>query len=309
MIKREGNIVAYELTFSPTRVSSQYYLKKALHMKYQNEIPEMIQYLDCAVILSSRSCFYIYQKIKVLFDANQFHLCDHYIQEQLLFLYQHASLYITCRVIDFYQNIHDLTSDSLKQFLVQKSIPVCLSDIYVDLLSGQKINFLHLANKAFIQDNLSLCIHYCDFVLKKNRACFEALYLKANAYHLLKNLYIACQYYEKCILLNDKLAYLYRDYGFALMELGLIHKALSLLHQAYDLEPNNVDNIISISECYCILHKYQLAQKLLEKNLKIHPQCLQIYFHLSYICNKQNKKFLAKKYLRLVRKLKRPIKH
>lgn len=283
-------------------VSPKYYFKQALRFMQEESVLDTIQHIDCAIIFSSHSSFYIYQKIKLLFQLNELDRCSQYILEQFHFLYQHASLYIVCRVIDYYQKINRLSSDHLKKLLTDKHIPCCLADEYQNILISKDSNLFYYATKASTQDDLLLCIDYCTLMIKQNKSRFEPLYLAAKSYHMLGHLHKACEYYKKCILVNPKYDRAYNDLGLALMELGEFGNALEALNKAKELHVNYVDYLSHIAECYYGLKKYDLAQEILESIITLYPSELQVYFNLSYVCKKLNKKHLSKKYMKLAKK-------
>ena len=297
-----GVLIINHQAAQKTDVSANYYFKQALSLMPQGNSVSIIQYIDSAIIFSSHSCFYIYQKIKYLFACGQFTDCSQYILEQIHFLYENASLYITCRALSYYQKINAASSDALKAILAQKSIPLSLADEYENILLGKLAHLLHYAEKASVKDNFLLCIDYCALLIKKNHSNLDALYLTARAYHMLGNLHQACSYYKKCIELDTKYPMAYIDLGLAFMELGLFPEALESLVKASQLQPDNVDYLAHIAECYYMLKKYKLAQEVLEKILKLRPDYFQAYFTLSYIYKKQNKNYLSKKYMKMAKK-------
>ncbi|WP_069999417.1 tetratricopeptide repeat protein [Cellulosilyticum sp. I15G10I2] len=268
----------------------------------QRKLLDTIQHIDCAIVFSSHSCFYIYQKIKFLFALNETAACSAYILDQLHFLYQHASLYILCKALYYYQKLNALSSEHLKQLLIERSVPYALADEYQNILESKTSNLLYYAKKASNQDDFLLCIDYCTLILKKNKHSLEALYLSGQAYHMLGHLHQACEYYNKCIQVDPQYDLAYNDLGLALMELGSFPEALEALNKAKALHPGNIDYLAHISECYYALKKYDLAQLTLESIIKICPSHLQIYFNLSYVCRKQNKKRLSKKYMKIAQK-------
>jgi tetratricopeptide (TPR) repeat protein len=274
------------------------YFKKALSFIQSGNNDALIQHIDCAIVFSSHSPFYIYQKIKLLFQSDETTLCSSYILDQLYFLYKHASLYLLCRSIDYYQTIHHLSSEELAEVLKSHNVPYCLAVEYENLLNARSAHLADYAQKALIQDNFMLCVDYCTLLIKQRKYDYKALYLKAYGYHMLGCLYKACDYYKKSLAANDKYDIAYCDLGLALMELNSFKEALQYLNIASYLEPSNLDYLSHIAECHYALKEYALAEKTFESILALSPDNLQTYFNLSYACKKQNKRQLAKKYVK-----------
>jgi tetratricopeptide (TPR) repeat protein len=291
-----------QVTPTLLQVSPYSYFKKSLVLIEQGKDLDAIQHIDCAIVFSSHSPFYIYQKIKLLFKLKHFITCSDYILEQVYFLHNHASLFIVCRIIHYYQLINNLSLDELKKTLGSKEVPSCLADEYQNILDFKASNLFSYAQKAAEQDNFSLCIDYCHLIIKQNKSTWETYYLIAYSYHMLSNLHKACTYYKKCLMLNPNHSIAYNDLALALMELSEFHEAIEYLNKARELQPENIDYLSHIAECYYSLRSYALAQETYESIAKIYPSRIQTYFNLSHICKRQNKKFLSKKYMKIAQK-------
>lgn len=291
-----------QLITTPIQVSPHYYFKKSLVLIQQGKVLDALQHIDCAIVFSSHSPFYIYQKIKFLFETDDFITCSDYILEKVHFLHKHASLYIVCKIIHYYELMNHTSVEHLKEILAEKEVPYCLASEYKNILNCQVSNLFYFAQEAASQDDFLLCIDYCNLMIKQNKLTWEMLYLAAYSYHMAGSVHKACEYYKKCIMMNSKNDKVYNDLGLALMELCLYNEALECLNKARDLSPENIDYLSHIAECYYALRAYSLSQETYEEIIRIHPSYLQIYFNLSHICKKQNKNFLSKKYMKLAKK-------
>lgn len=283
-------------------VTPHYYYKKALAFMHEGKLNDTMQHIDSAVLFSSHAPFYIYQKIKLMIQLNDFDTCSEYILKQLNYLYKNASLYIVCKVLHYYQMLNELSHEEFKELLILKEVPYCLAEEYKNVLDGTESNLFYLAKKAHGQDNHILCVDYCTIMMKKKKATFEAYYLAAYSSHMIGNLHKACEYYKKCVKLNPEYDIAYSDLGLALMELREYNEALNYLNKARYLHPGNVDYLSHIGECYYALKQYDLAQETFENIISIYPSRLQTYFNLSYICKKQDKKRLSRKYIKIIQK-------
>lgn len=289
-------------TAKKIQLSPHQYFKKALALARLGKGVDAIQHIDCAIIFSSYSPFYIYQKIKILFEIKDWDRCSSYIFEQISYLYKHASLYIVCRVLHYYQLINEAAAEDLAKLLAEKDLPSCLAEEYQNILDAKTSEFFYHAKKASTQDHYQLCIDYCELLIKLKKSSWEMLYLAAYAYHMIGGLHKACEYYKKCITLNSEYDRAFCDLGLALMELNLFEEALTYLNKARYLHPGNIDYLSYIAECYYCLRQYALAQETHESIMKIYPSRLQTYFNLSHICKRQDKKALSKKYMKVAQK-------
>lgn len=290
--------MAFQSTTQYIDLAAHTYFKKSLSFIQVENREAMVQHIDCAIIFSSLSPFYIYQKIKLLFQSNQTDLCSSYILDQLHFLYTHASLYLLCRAIHYYQILNHLSLEELTEVLKNKNLPYCLASEYENLLTTRSTHLADYAQKALIQDNFTLCIDYCTLMIKQQKSNHKALYLMGYAYHMMGHLYKACEYYKKTLAVNDKYDIAYCDLGLVLMELNAFKEALEYLNIASYLQPGNLDYLSYIAECHYALKEYALAEKTFESILALSPDNVQIYFNLSYACQKQNKRRLAKRYVK-----------
>ena len=277
------------------------YFKEALALSKKSENERALQYIDSAILLSSNCPFYIYQKIKFLFQTNPSQ-CQKYINEQLDFLYTHASLYLTCRTLDYYVQLMQLTPDTLQLFLLQKKLPNLLGNHYKSLLTTSVTSLIPMIQEKLIQDRLEECIAYCDIVLKGHSTSWEVYYYKGYAYHLLYDLYKAVALYKKALALNSTSPMLHNATGLALMELGAFSESLDYLKQATILKPNDPEYALHVAECYYSAKKYVEAQKYLEDLTKKFPNDLQAAFSLSHAYKIQNHKFLFNRYTKKIRK-------
>ena len=286
------------LEFSP-----QTYFKNALLFLKHQEIPRALQAIDTAIIFSHHSPFYIYQKIRLLYDLGAYKSCHQLIVSQLAHLYKHGSLYIFCRTLDYLQKIKSNDLQDLKELLIAHRIPYCLADSYSTLLTQKNKPFLSLAQKAMYQDDYELCLCYCDLYCKIHPETSDIMYMKAYSYHMLHNLIQAHFYYEAYLKACPNQAVAYSQLGLICMELGDYTHGIYHLQQAATMNPNEVDYLFYLAECYYASKKFEQAIEIYESIAKQDPDNLQNYFNLSHTYNKLNKRRLSKRYQKRIQKI------
>ena len=159
-----------------TDFSPHSYFKKSLELMRSHHLKDALQAIDAAIIFSSNSPFYIYQKVKLLFHLNALEACSHFILLQLQHFFRDASLYLVCRLIDYYQKINALDTLALAKLLEVHHLPSCLAQEYTTLLKNPNCNFLPKLNKVMFQDHYKLCIDYCELILKTKNPPHEILF-------------------------------------------------------------------------------------------------------------------------------------
>ncbi len=285
------------------------YFQKALTLATKGAIEAALQSLDAAIVFSNNSPFYIYQKVKLLFDLGAYESCNKLISTQLEYFFKNASLYLVCRFIDYYQTINQLDLIQLQNFLDEKHLPYCLATEYKELLYHPNKSLLPLAKKAAVQDHYKLCISYCDLLTKTQKFTLKVIYMKAYAYHMLGDLTKARLCYLECISLEPTDALAYNNLGLVFMEEGLYKDALSALEKAVSFAPECKTYLMHLAECHCRYKHYDAAIKIYEDLHKAFPDDLQIYFNLCYIYKKHNKKYLSYKYIKKIKKKLKSHKH
>ncbi len=282
-------------------LSPQNYLKNALSLLRQEQLQDALQSIDAAVIFSGNSPFYIYQKIRILFNLGALQSCSQLIVSQLEYLYKYGSLYILCRSIDYYQKINACNLEELENLLKNVHVPYCLASIHKELMLQKQKPFLAKARKAMVQDHYPLCIAYSDLYLKLNPVTKDLVYMKAYSYHMLGQLQQALPYYREYLKLNLKDPKAYIELGAILLEMGQVSEALEYFEKASYMEPTNKEYLSYIAECHIASKKYDSAIATYQTIEKYYSTDIQNYFNLSYVYRKINKKHLSKRYLKKVR--------
>lgn len=282
-------------------LSPFHYFKKGLGLLQEKQLKEALQSIDAAIVFSENSSFYIYQKIRILYDLGALQTCSQLIVSQLEYLYKHSSLYILCRTIDYYQKINSCKLDELEDLLKNVHVPYCLARIYQDLMLKKDRPFLAKAHKAMIQDDYPLCIAYADLYLKLNPVHKDFLYMKAYSYHMLGELQYALPYYKKYLKLNPTDPTAYTQLGAILLELGCINEALEHFEKAHAIEPTNKAYLSYIGECQIAAKKYTAAIATYQTIEKHDKTDIQNYFNLSYTYKKINKNYISRRYLKKIR--------
>lgn len=291
-----------EYSIISTDFLPQFYFKRALELSCNGNTEEAIQSIDAAIIISNNSPFYIYQKMKLLYNLNLTERCSQFIITQLEYLFKNASLYLVCRFIDYYQKMHHLDLARLTLLLENAHLPYCLALEYEDLLYHPHKTLIYFAQKASLQDHHKLCISYCDLIHKTKAFSSDTVYLKAYSYHMLGNLMKARLTYMEFIALEPENALAYHNLGLILMEQGQYLEALKALEKAHQLAPTNKNYLMHLAECHCRFKHYEEAIKIYESLHKDFPDDLQTYFNLSYIYKKHHRYLLAYKYVHKAKK-------
>lgn len=277
------------------------YLKNARHLLEQQHFKDALQSIDAAIVFSGNSCFYIYQKIRILYNLGAFQTCSQLIVSQLEYLYKHSSLYILCRMIDYYQKINLCSPEELETLLKNMHVPYCLAQLYPELMTQKETPLLAYARKAMFQDDYALCLAYIDLYLKFHSPTKEIIYMKAYAYHMLGALHQALPYYRECLKLNLKDPKSYTQLGAILLELGHISEALEYFEKASYMEPTNKEYLSYIAECHMAAKRYHAAISTYQTIEKYYSTDLQNYFNLSYAYKKVNKKYASRRYIKKVK--------
>lgn len=285
------------------------YFQKALQLAHDGAIQEALQSIDAAIIFSNNSPFYIYQKMKLLYALGAYESCSQLILMQLEYFFKKASLYLLCRIIDYYKKINNPDQDVLQTLLTQNHVPFCLAFEYENLLYQPYKPLLPLAKKANVQDHYELCISYCDVMTKTREFSSDVVYMKAYCYHMLGNLTKARLCYLEFIALEPSNALAHNNLGLVFMEEGLYLDAIKVLEKAVVLAPDNKEYLMHLGECHCNCRQYPEAAKIYETLHKTFPDDLQTYFDLSYTYKKYNKKYLYRKYTRKAKKKLKPHRH
>lgn len=289
-------------TYGSFQLSPQTYFKNALLLFENQQLSSALQAIDAAIVFSNNSPFYIYQKIRILYNLGDYRSCSQLIVSQLAYLYKHSSLYILCRILDYLQKMNHYTLGDLKKLLGYHHVPYCLADSYKTLLTQKDKPFLLLAKKAMVQDDYTLCLCYCQLYCKLHPVTPDIMYMKAYSYHILCDLIQARTNYIAYLKAqpNNTLAYIH--VSFISMELGDYEVATDYLQKASDMEPSNKQYLFYLGECYYNAKKYEQAITTYEAIAKLEPDNLQNCFNLFHAYQKINKRRLSRHYLKRIQK-------
>lgn len=287
---------------SSFQLSPQAYFKNALLLFNEQQLQPALQAIDAAIIFSHNSPFYIYQKIRILYDLGAYKSCTQLIVSQLEYLYKQGSLYILCRVLNYLQKMNRYTLHDLKNLLIQHHVPYCLADSYNTLLTQKDKPFLLLARKALVQDDYNLCLCYCSLYCKVNPITPDIMYMKAYSYHMLCDLIPARNNYLEYLKAQPNHTPAYIHVSLISMELGDYTVAIDYLKQASDMEPSNTEYLFYLGECYYAAKKFEQAIATYEAIAKLEPNNLQNCFNLSHAYQKINRRRLSKRYLKCAKK-------
>ena len=278
------------------------YFKEALSLIKSQKITDALQSMDASIVFSHNAPFYIYQKIRLLYELGAYKNCSQLIVSQLDYFYKHASLYLLCRCIKYFQEINHFEVDLLARLLKQHHVPYCLADCYEMLLTKKDKSFFQLAQKAKKQDDYPLCLCYCDLELKLHPHHAETYTLKIYALHILGQLMEAqkvSSVYQALVPTDPEG---YASSALIYMELGRYNAAICDLQKALSLSPNHEDYLAFLAECYYLSKQYNEAVLIYQQLTAKQPDNLQYYFNLSHIYQKTRKKRLSKHYIKLIQK-------
>ena len=288
---------------SNLKLSPLSYLKVALRLLSENKLQGALQSIDAAIVFSHNSPFYIYQKIRILYDLGAYKSCSNLIVSQLEYLYKHSSLYILYRSIDYYQKINNLSNNDLEELLKSLKVPYSLAEDYSDLLITKNINFLRRAKIAHVKDKHTTCISYLDLYTKNHLVTSEVLHMKADSYHLLGDLSTALIYYKDYLDLEPDNPNTYMYIGQVLMELNQNFEAIQYFKKSCDLDPTNKDCLSCLAECNLVLGKYDVAVSIYQTIEKYYSKDIQNYFNLFYTLKKLNKTLSIRRYHKKIKEL------
>ncbi len=292
----EANNFRNNLQLSPLN-----YLKIALRLLSENNLQNALQSLDAAIVFSHSCPFYIYQKIKILYDLGAYKNCSTLIVSQLEHLYKHGSLYIVCRVIDYYQKMTNVETDELQKLLKSLRVPYSLAQDYEKLLITRDINFLKCAKIAHMKDQHELCISYIDLYIKHHSTTPEVIHMKADSYHLLGELDTSLVCYKEYLNMQPENPNAYIYIGQVLMELNQNMEALEYFNKCLDLDSTNKDGLSYLAECNLILHRYDIALSNYQVIEKYYSKDIQNYFNLLFVYKKLNKGLSIRRYSKKIR--------
>lgn len=284
------------------QLSPQTYFKNALLLLKHQQIPNALQAIDAAIVFSHHSPFYIYQKIRLLYDLGAYKSCHQLIVSQLTHLYKHGSLYILCRALNYLQKIQNYEVEDFRDLLKAHQVPYCLADSYGTLLTQKNKPFLSLAQKAMFQDDYTLCLCYCDLYCKLYPETSDILYMKAYSYHMLRDLIQARHHYQAYLKVCPNEATAYSHMGLISMELGDYTHAIYYLQQATAIAPTQINYLFYLGECYYAAKKFEQALETYESIAKVDPNNLQNHFNLAHTYEKLNKNRLSKRYQKRIKK-------
>lgn len=289
-------------THGSLQLSPQAYFKNALLLFNNQQLSPALQAIDAAIVFSNNSPFYIYQKIRILYDLGAYKSCSQLIVSQLEYLYKQGSLYILCRVLDYFQKMNHYELDDFKNLLNHHHIPYCLADSYNTLLTQKDKPFLLLAKKAMAQDDYTLCLCYCNLYCKIHPITPDIMYMKAYSYHMLYNLIPARNNYMEYLMTQPDNPSAYINVSLISMELGDYTIAINYLQQAFAMDSSNTQYLFYLGECYYAAKKFKEAIATYEIIAKLEPGNLQNCFNLSHAYKKINKRRLSKRYLKRIKK-------
>lgn len=278
------------------------YFKNARLLSEQGDFIEAIKSMDTAIVLSCNSPFYIYQKIRLLFNLDYFRSCSEFIVSQLSYLYKQGSLYIFCRTLDFFQKMNHYSVDQLSKLLSCYEIPLCLADTYEEILFERKRPFYDLAHQAMDKGDYNLCLSYCELYQKAFPTHGDIVYMKAYSYHMLGQLQKALLEYLIYSKMRPNTAMASIHIAFVLMELRDYETAISFFEKANKMEPSNIDFLLYLGECYYVSKQYSLALSIYKDIEKAQPDHIQNLFNLSHTYAKLKKNHLSRRYLILISK-------
>lgn len=284
----------------------QTHFKNALKFFENEQIPATLQSIDAAIVFSHHSPFYIYQKIRILYQLGALKSCSQLIIAQLNYLYKHGSLYLLCRSIDYLQKINHFTLGQLRYLLDQHDIPYCIADHYKSWLTAREKPIQALAENALRHDHFSLCLSYCHLYLKQAPLNASIAYMTGYCYRMLGDLSAAEDMYKQCLPLTTDSLKVKTELISLQIELHQFDTALSSIKELLASHPHHPDYLSYWGECLCLSQKFKQARRPFKKLSRKKPYRLQAYFNLAYIYGKLGRSWQAKHF---TKKAERLLKH
>ena len=240
--------------------------------------------------------------IRILYDLGAYKSCSQLIVSQLGYLYKHSSLYIVCRSLDYFQKINHYTRDDLEKLLSSHHVPYSLADSYDTLLTQKDKPFFSLAKRAMVQDDYTLCISYCQLYCKLRPINPDIMYMKAYSHHMLGDLPKARHYYLEYLNAKPNHPSAYLHISLVSMELGDYEGAISYLQKASSMEPQNIQYLSYLGECYYASKNFEQAIATYKAIAQLEPDNFQNCFNLSHAYQKLNKRRLSRRYIKRIKK-------
>ena len=270
------------------------------------QFEEAISFIDLAIDDGPKKEFYMFQKAKILFVANFFPQCALYIEENLIALYNHCSLYIFSQVLYYYQQSSKGSTISLYHLLIEKGIPFVLADEYISIYNKAAVDYFKKATTALEQCDYNICINYCNLITKEDNSSHSAYLLKGKCHHMLGEDDLAAEAYEQALVLNPYEASIYHSLGTIMIESKQYPKAIFYLQHATSLEPSNLIYHHLLAEAFFKWKKYDSALFHFKKVIDQDPGYIKALLGIADIYTMTNSPRNAKKYYTKVLKLQKP---
>lgn len=287
--------------------SPQFFFKQALTLFKKQQWTDSLQFLDAAIIFSHHSPFYLYQKVRFLYQSDHLLTCSQFIVSHLAYLYKHSSLYIFCRILDYLQKMNHYDLDYFCKLLKHHHIPYCLASCYSMILTQKDKPFAHLARQAIQYDDYILCLDFCELHCKLYPTTADICYMQAYSHHMLGHLQEGKNAYQNYLSFYPDDTNTYVHIALISMELNDYTSAIYYLKKANSLAPTNSTYLSYLAECYYATKNFSLAAKLYKQLLKQQSTNLQLYFDLAHTYKKMCKHRRSKRYIKLMHKTQKKI--
>jgi len=285
-------------------LNSYFYMSlKALRLL---NFEEAINFIDLTIADSAEKEFYMFQKAKILFIANLLPKCALYIEENMVSLYKHCSLYIFSQVLYYYQQSSNCSTSSLQLLLIEKGIPSILADEYVSIFNKEDMDYLEKATKAMEVSDYTTCISYCNLIFKEGTPPISAYLLTGKCHQILGDYDLATVIYKKALKLKPNLTIIYYNLGGIMMECKQYPKAIVHFQLALSLEPKNLAYRSILAETFFKWKKYDSALAHFKKIIVQDPHCMEALLRIADIYTITNFPRKAKKYYKRVLRLQVP---
>lgn len=281
-------------------ISSTIHFKKSLEFLRLSNYQSAIESIGAAINNSTDKNFYMFQKIKILFVGQLFSECSDYIELNLIDLYKQSSLYIFSQVLYYYQTTSGCSTSDLEYLLLTNNIPSILANEYQIFINNPTLNLLEKIIFAEEANDYSLCVNYCDLLLKKDPTNITTCLIKAKCHCLLKDYDLGISTYKKAISLEPNVPSIYNELGNVMLGLNYYPEAISCFQDALDLDPSNSYFRTQLAEGFYLWKKYDSALINFKKVLAKKPGCPEVLLRIASTYEEIHKPRKAKRYYKKV---------
>lgn len=283
--------------------SAELYYEKALDCLAHQHTTSAINYIDLAISLATDKALYLYYKIKILYSSRLYSDCMILMNEHIRFLYNHCTLEDFSELLSFYQEISEYNTNELYDILALYEVPGILAAEYNSVLENTYYDFYNKAIESQKNDNLKVCIDYCNLALREDADSIPILHLQALTYSKLGDFNKSITIFEHILDLDNDFIEIAYPLALAYIQQNDFPKAITYLKKALYASPTETDIILNLGECYSKSKHYNYAILYYERLIAINPNHIDAYLRLGELYHLTHHPLQAKKHYKLATKL------